>query len=150
MTASRLFKALLIALAALVVSCGIGLVVVGYLNDQERSWLVYYNLPFEVAVPQVKRGEFVPVRVSRCNTSARTHSYVVDRSFEDVISRQPRSRSSSVFLMPPGCEDSVAHAAQVPPDIEQGRYRLVGITEVHTEHRTIFIDWASTEFDVIP
>jgi hypothetical protein len=146
---ARIFMTLLGLLVALLGTIGVGIVALSYMNDQEQSWLEYRQLPFQVTVDRVRQGDYVPVRVSRCNNSDRTHSYIVDRSFEDMATRQPRSRSSSIFLMPPGCEDSIAHAAQVPSDLAPGRYRIVGITEVHTEHRAIFIDWSTTEFEVI-
>jgi hypothetical protein len=115
----------------------------------EEPWLSYRNLPFEVAIPVVRPGEVIPLRVKRCNAEKTPQIYSIARTLENVRTGRQYVMPDSIVQLKPGCTEAISLANVVPPDVPFGRYKLNGLSQVQSSFRIHFIGWTSHEFEVI-
>jgi hypothetical protein len=115
----------------------------------EKPFLEYDHLPFEVTQPFVKAGDVIPLRVYRCNHSSTPQTYLIARTVENLDTGRQYVLSDSIVRLEPGCHEEVSLANQIPPSVPAGRYRILGLSQIATDFRVIYVPWSSQPFQVI-
>lgn len=121
-----------------------------YLTYNKEPYLSYGKQPFPVKAYSVHPGEVVPMLVTRCNNSSKTQIYSIARTLERVTDGRQFVMPDSIVQVEPGCQTIESRANAVPFDAPQGRYRLLGLSQIQTDFRIHYVSWSSEQFEVVP
>ena len=120
----------------------------------EPPYLSYKGLPFEPISPEVHAGEALLLRVTRCNDSDRTETYLITRKLIRIDA--PKDAATEPILLPggaveiePGCHEEISGANVVPRNTPLGLYVVRGQAAVPGRWRGTYVQWASAPFRVV-
>ena len=123
-----------------------------YLMFFEEPWLSYKNRPFPILHPTVRAGEVIPMRVIRCNSTARRRTYGFSHSLvrDDQPTVLPIQMPPAEVFIDSGCHDADSLANVIPVNTPPGRYHVIGLATIQMISGPYSVEFDSQSFEVVP
>ena len=117
----------------------------------EPPFLSYRELPFPTKFPAVRRGEVMPILVTRCSTADSTRTYGIAHKFVPVGWDGVEVTMKAEFAsIEPGCGPTWSEINQTSKTMQPGTYRIVGVSDAKGTVRNYAVEWWSVPFEVLP
>lgn len=140
----------LIAFANSLLSLGVLLITASlfYVVFLERPYLSYGGKLITVINKTLMRGDAIPLKIVRCNSDDKMHSYLVYRSIVKMGSNLHYDIPERQTVILPGCHEDITATSFVPLNAPLGFYQMVGTASVNGILRTFEVEWKTEIFEV--
>jgi hypothetical protein len=145
------FIQMLAAIASMLYSSGMSMALAAfvYVAFIEGPYLSYPDTPFPVVGTTFHAGEIVPLRVTRCNSDNRQHSYYLAHAVMNVKTKATYVMPEEYVQVPMGCTFGISFTHRLPVVLPPGQYIIFGGAQIRGTIRYFDVEWQSEPFVVV-